>query len=355
MILGAAGPLGRRVAALTAADPDVGRVVAVDPAVDAAELPSSVEVLTPDPGASGELLAQPALRVLLGEADAVIDLGASVATAPEGLPTSGSPLEDLARTRALLAAAAAAGPRHLVVLSTAMVYGAWANNPVPLTEEAPLRPDPTLLHATARAEAERAVHEWRSEHPGTTVAVLRPTVSVALESVEWLAASPWSAAGLRVQGTDRPSQFLHLDDLASAVDHARRAGLAGPFNVAPDGWLPADQLRDLAGPVGRLHLPAGFAGRLSGLATRVAPAGPPEGAAYVRQPWVVANDRLRATGWAPRHRNEEAYIEADPGGPLASMSPRRRQELSLLAAGAVLAAGTGAVLWALRRRRARRR
>jgi len=66
---------------------------------------------------------------------------------------------------------------------------------------------------------------------------------------------------------------------------------------------------------------------------------------------VVANDRLRATGWQPRHRSEEAYVEADPGGPLATMSPRRRQELSLLAAVGVLVTAAAGIAWAIRRHR----
>ena len=42
-----------------------------------------------------------------------------------------------------LGAALAACPHlhHVVLVSSAMVYGAWANNPVPLTEDAALRPD----------------------------------------------------------------------------------------------------------------------------------------------------------------------------------------------------------------------
>jgi hypothetical protein len=176
---------------------------------------------------------------------------------------------------------------------------------------------------------------------------------VAAESVEWLAASPWSAAALRALGNDRPSQFLHLDDLASAIDHARRERLDGPFNVAPDGWMSADMLRDLAGPVGRLHLPPGLTSRLTELRSDMGTSGRPDGWAYSRYPWVVANDRLRATGWEPKHRNEEVYVEADPGGPLASLSSRRRQELSLLVAGALVVGLAGGVVALVRRHRRR--
>jgi len=345
VITGATGPLGRRVVSLAAAAADVDQVIAVDPDVHASGLPSSVEV---HPLAADH----PDLKGLLARADVVVHLGSGLTVAPDGLPAGASPADDLALTRAVLAAASDAGVNHLVVLSTAMVYGAWGNNPVPLTEDAPLRPDPSLVYASARAESERLAFEWRGVRPEATVAVLRPTVAVAGESVEWLAASPWSAAALRALGTERPSQFLHLDDLSSAIDHARRHRLDGPFNVAPDGWLSADVLRDLAGPVGRLHLPAGLARRLTTFRSEIG-SGPPDGWAYTQHPWVVANDRLRATGWEPRHPNDEVYVEADPGGPLASMSPRRRQELSLVAAAGVVALGVGAVVWAVRRRRRR--
>jgi len=296
----------------------------------------------------------PSLKDVLADADVVVHLGASAGLGPDGLPAAVDPATDVSSTRALLEAAAAVGVSRMVVVSSAMVYGAWANNPVPLTEEAPLRPDPGMPYGAARAEIERLALDWRDDREQVTVAVLRPTVSVAAESASWLAASPWSASALRALGGERPSQFLHLDDLAAAIDHARRLRLDGPFNVSPDGWLPPDDLAELAGPVGRLHLPSGLKGRLVAMRSRVGTTGPPEGWSYTRHSWVVANDRLKATGWAPRHRNEEVYVEADPGGPLASLSAGRRQELSLaLAAGAVVA-GIGALVFVARRRTRRR-
>ena len=327
VIVGGGVALGARVAALAAADP-------------------SVEVTRLD-------LADPAMKDVLSEADVVVHLGAADTIGPDGLPAAANPAEDVASTRVLLEAAASVGVTRLVVLSSAMVYGAWANNPVPLTEEAPLRPDPGLPYAAARAEIERLALDWREDRDTVTVAVLRPVVSVAAESAAWLAASPWSASALRALGRERPSQFLHLDDLASAIDHARSQSLDGPFNVSPDGWLPFDALAELAGPVGRLHLPSGLKGRLVALRAEIGTAGPPEGWSYTRHPWVVANDRLRATGWVPRHRNEEVYVEADPGGPLASLSARRRQELSLALAAGFIVVGIGAAAWAIRRGRRR--
>ena len=45
-------------------------------------------------------------------------------------------------TRRVLAAAAAVSATRIVRISSATVYGAWPSNPVPLTEDAPLRPNP---------------------------------------------------------------------------------------------------------------------------------------------------------------------------------------------------------------------
>jgi hypothetical protein len=72
-------------------------------------------------------------------------------------------------------------------------------------------------------------------------------------------------------------------------------------------------------------------------------------ARYLTHPWVVANDRLRTTGWTPAHSAAEAYVVADDGGPLAALSAKRRQQLSLGASGGALAALLAAV-WLLVRR-----
>jgi hypothetical protein len=61
---------------------------------------------------------------------------------------------------------------------------------------------------------------------------------------------------------------------------------------------------------------------------------------------VVANDRLRSTGWAPTFSNEEAYVLGTPPPTWMSFAQRRRQELALSAFGlaaAAAAAGAGAM------------
>ena len=71
-------------------------------------------------------------------------------------------------TPELLAVASEHGVKHVVLLSSAMVYGAWPNNPVPITEDAALRPDFGFAFARQLATVEQMVDDWRDAVPGRT-------------------------------------------------------------------------------------------------------------------------------------------------------------------------------------------
>ena len=240
--------------------------------------------------------------------------------------------------------ASADGARHLVYRSSATVYGAWPDNPVPLSESTALRPNPGAAFAVGHAEAERLIGDWKAAHPGATVAVLRPATTVAPGERPRLAPLLAGYAGVTVRGASRPVQAVHVDDVASAVALAVERRLDGTFNVAPDGWIPDATARAVAGGPLRVALPEPVVEWL----TRASPAV----LAYATHPWVVANDRLRAEGWKPEHSNEEALV-ATHAASWRDMSPRRRQELALAVTGLTLA-GTVAGAIALIRRSRRR-
>jgi hypothetical protein len=58
---------------------------------------------------------------------------------------------------------------------------------------------------------------------------------------------------------------------------------------------------------------------------------PPGLRSYTREPWSVANDKLRAEGWSPTVTNEQAYVEGTEANWWAMITPQRRQELLLSA------------------------
>ncbi len=245
--------------------------------------------------------------------------------------------------------------RQVVFVSSAMVYGAMANNPVPLTEEATLRPDVEFVFARQLASAEELVEQWRLSQPCRATCVLRPAVSLAAGGDSRLASALVSGFGRRIAEADPPSQFLHLDDLAAAVVLAVTAALDGVYNVAPDGWVAGERVRALSGERPRLPLPERFGELVSGLRWRFQRGPIPPGLlSYTREPWVVANGRLRAAGWLPTVTNEQTYVESTEAPWWTMVSPKRRQELAL-GTGVVAAVVAGLTVMALIRRRISRR
>jgi len=236
------------------------------------------------------------------------------------------------------------GASRVVYLSTAMVYGAWANNPVPLTEDAPMRPNPGFAYATAKAESERIAVEWRDANADAVLAVLRPVTVLGGDDDSRLVHLLRDVLPAGIADPIPPVQYLHGDDLADAVVLAATGGLDGVFNVAPDGWMSEEEARALsAGPVS-MRLPR----RLQPV---LGPDVPDDVRPYLVHPWVVANDRLRAEGWAPRYSSEEAFV-AGAGVPRwQSLSLGRRQAIALGGVAAAVAGGVAAGVAVYRRLR----
>ena len=348
VVTGAAGALGRRVVARLVADAAVGRVVAIDADVPATSGPGP-EWVAAD-------LATGDVKPLLEGAGTVVHLAFSPTEASD--PGAGLTGVNLEGTRRLLEAASAVGVRHLVAMSSATVYGAWPTNPVPLTEEAAVRPNPGFGYGWQKAEVERLCREWALAHPGSTAAVLRPAPALGAEEGDWLARALQAASPIRTADADPVRQFVHLDDLAAAVALAVTGRLDGTYNVAADGWVSGEAVRALAGAPPRLPVPERVVSRVAAVTWRWRVGRLPPGLLpYTQHPWVVANDRLRAAGWDPASTNEEVFVAAHKGTPWSRLSPKRRQELALAAAaGLVVTAGVGAALlarWLRRRLRAR--
>ena len=355
VVTGIAGSLGQRVARLLAERPEVDRVVGVDVVASAwahPKLDFRLMDLANAPLASG---SSDELVEAVKAADGVIHLAW---TAPgEGLTAGADPSSANRRaTGRVLAATAEAGVERLVFVSSATVYGAWPDNKVPLTEDTPLRPNPEFAFAVGKAEAERMLAEWSGSHPDVRVAILRPSATVGsperpLYQALGITRSPRSGDGAR------PVQYLHVDDLASAVVLAWDRGLNGVYNVAPDAGVREDEARALAGGVAKLPLPSRAAHAFSEWTWRMWRSGVPrEARAYATHPWVVAPDKLKAEGWRPQYSSEEALVATDARPHWDDLPPGKRQNYNLiiaLIAAAGVVAGAGAVFAAIRRWRRR--
>jgi nucleoside-diphosphate-sugar epimerase len=230
----------------------------------------------------------------------------------------------------LLHVAGERGVRQVVVVSSAMVYGAWPNNPVPLTETALLRPPDSYRPVVELAiDLEERVQRW-GEASGCAVCVLRPALAMAAEGTPAVVRALAAGVGRRAGEEDPPAQFLHLDDLVSAVLTVVTTRAEGVYNVAPDGWISGEVMRGLTASPARLRLPGWIADAVGAFRWMLQRGPLPPGLRdYTRWPWVVSNDALKSLGWAPTFTNEQAYVEGTETPWYAMMSPKRRQEVAL--------------------------
>lgn len=358
VVTGVAGSLGSRVAARLLERADVDRVVGIDLIPVAHQHPrldTRVIDLAARPGPGDPELA----RAMDGAA-AVLHLAWNV---PDGkgsgeadeVSAAAANQRSLAR---VLDMAGKAGVRNVLHVSSATVYGAWADNKIPLTEDARIRPNPEFAFAVSKAEAERVLADWADEHPSVSVAILRPAATVGTDGRPLYQALGITRAP-RLGDDSRPVQYLHVDDLASAVVTAWEKALDGVYNVAPDAGIPEEQARALAGGLARLTLPERLGARLASIGWNLWRQGvPTEARAYATHPWVVSPDRLKAAGWRPEYTSEEALVATDERPHWDDLPPGRRQNLNLLliAGGttALAAAATAVTTALVRRRRGRR-
>ena len=334
LVTGAAGNLGRKVTDLLSGG---GRVVAVDRA-RAHETAPQVEARSLDLARPG---APQALTSMAQEGCAIVHL----AWQPEGR-------HNLTLTRHVLTAAEALVPSQLVHVSSATVYGAWPDNAVPLTEDAEPRPNPELDYAVQKRASEVLVERWAKEHPSTAVTVLRPACTLGAAEQEPLYQA-LAATRLPPLGSEgRLVQFLHLDDLASAVTHVLSHRLAGTYNVAPDAGVSEEVAGALAGGSASFPIPVAAKAALAAWVWHLSRQGAPRGAdAYAEHSWVVSADKLRLTGWQPEYSSEQALVVTDEREHWDDLPQGRRVALTLAAAGLALAAtGAGGAAW-LRHRR----
>jgi nucleoside-diphosphate-sugar epimerase len=233
-------------------------------------------------------------------------------------------------TPELLQAATVQGAKHIVLLSSAMVYGAWPNNPIPLTEDTALRPDFGFAFARQLATVEQLVDDWRESGHDRSATVLRPVPAMAADGASSLVRALAAGMGGRLGEDDVPAQFLHLDDLAQAVVLSTRKKLNGVYNVAPDGFVHSARVRSLWGMAPRLRLPDRMSEIVSDLRWRFQRGPIPPGLRpYVRSTWLVSNGRLRAEGWTPAVTNEQAFVEGTDAKWWTMLTPKRKQEIAL--------------------------
>lgn len=346
-VTGASGFVGRRlVAALAEAGHEV---LALDVTPPPDPFTGSVETRRLD-------ILEGSLAVEFEGVDTVVHLAFQM-----------DPIQDEARmrrvnimgTRNVFECADEAGVGRVVYLSSAVAYGAHPDNDFPLTEQSALRANDDFNYAAMKGEVEAWLWPWAAEHPSLEVTTLRPAIILGPGVRNFITRQFEMPKLVSISGHRPPWQFVHVDDVVGAIQHVIEGNLSGAFNVAPEGWLSADEVEAILGR-STLAVPEELAFTVADQMWKAGVGDAPAGQVhYLMHPWVMSVDKLMDTGFRFQHSNRDTLGNfADEIRPYVTIGPFRAKRTTAAGVGLIgsaLAAGLAvAGVRSVRSRRRRR-
>ncbi len=346
-VTGAATPVGdqivRALLARAASGGAIGAVVGLDSERGGAEGVHWRVVDLGSPDLAGSLRGVDALIHVAASTDLAIDLKSNPRARRE---------RAIHQMKTVVISAAATGVARLVVVTSAMTYGASPANAVPLPEDAPLAADPDDGQVGELLAVEQILRAAVEVHPGLAVTVVRPGALVGPDIDTVITRHFEAPRLLTIKGGCPAWQFCHVEDLATALVTTVEQGLGPVVTVASEGWMTQAEVEVITG-MRRVELSESVA---LGTAQRLHRVGilptPATDLAYAVYPWAVSSATLTAAGWHPTYDNVTCLgvlIDSIRGHHAVAARRVDRKDAALGAASAAVAlVGTAAIM---RRRR----
>jgi UDP-glucose 4-epimerase len=216
---------------------------------------------------------------------------------------------DVNGTHNVLEAASQARTQQVLVTSSAVAYGAFPDNPEPLTEDDPVRGVASFSYARDKTESDRLCQLWAHRHPDRAMTIVRPCIVLG-PSVDNYLVRLWSKQPFQpdVGNLDNHIQFVHEDDVVDALVGLLQGRHEGPFNLAGDGLMTLRECAELIeAPIRRIPLPL-YRGLGKVMWALRASEAPPGQIPFALYPWIVSNEKVKRTlGWAPRYSSRETF------------------------------------------------
>ncbi len=233
-VTGGSGQLGTLVLRRLIDDRDVARVVDLD------RVPPSL--------VSGKLefreidvRDRERLRSAVDDCDALIHLAFAVTAK---LPREVFDAINVGGSENVFRAAAAAGIRRVVYVSSIAAYGVVPGHPRPIVESTPRVLQQDFPYAAAKYRVEAVLDAFETEHPDVRIARLRPSILIGRRFGNPLAqalAGPLANGELLVSSS-APMLVVWDEDVADAAVAALFREAHGAFNLCADEPLPPAEL-----------------------------------------------------------------------------------------------------------------
>jgi UDP-glucose 4-epimerase len=201
---------------------------------------------------------------------------------------------DIDGARNFIEACQKASVGTLLYLSSHTSYGPHPDNPVPLTEDSPLRPIRSFQYSWDKGEADRMFQDLMERSPDLGVSVVRACSILGPEGIGSVSTGMFQSVMIRLIGYDPLVQFLHEDDLAELITTLIRSKRRGVFNAGGEGPL---RYREVIAATGRpsVAVPAKMLSLLLTLSwrLRLQSESPPGGLEFIKYPIVVSTEKVR--------------------------------------------------------------
>ncbi len=202
-----------------------------------------------------------------------------------------------------------AGVRHVIYVSSHQVYGAFPDNPAPLSELAVARCDENAPFGYANLESDLAVQDFAERRPEIKVTILRACTVLGTSDRAEQADRIFPLRFWGVGGGNPPFQFLHEADLTRIMEDIIQRGTPGVFNVAGEGVVFLQELAELTHRR-LIQLPSFLAYPAAWLFGKLLSSG--SGAAELdaaRYPIIMSSGKIKQTlGYRFNHTSMEALM-----------------------------------------------
>ena len=128
-----------------------------------------------------------------------------------------------------------AGVGHVVYVSSHTIYGAHPDNPIPITEHAPLRPSSDFAFGYDKFLSDQIVTDFADHQNNIKVTILRPCAVLGPSAPRDLIRVFMHPRLVDTSGYNPFFQFLHEDDLAQLLTLLVMQAIPGVYNLAGEG------------------------------------------------------------------------------------------------------------------------
>ncbi|MCL4552180.1 MAG: NAD-dependent epimerase/dehydratase family protein, partial [Candidatus Marsarchaeota archaeon] len=198
----------------------------------------------------------------------------------------------------------------IVYPGSTTAYGAHSDNPVPLTEECPVRGNIDFRYSCDKAEADIILQEFQCSHPQFCVSNTRICIIVGPNIDNYLARYVTRPIVFAVKNYNPPLQFLHEDDFVDVMMELILHDHPGTYNIAGDGIVRVDDF----GRIFRsrlVRLPYSIIRPLMALfwtlRVKWITEAPASLLKFIMYPWIAdCSKAKRELGFQPKYTSEEA-------------------------------------------------